>query len=67
MYAEVIFLDKGHPCDLPSLSFSFIQGSSSLTSVKTPGEPLLEGCRLLLFPQLRPHPFPQEVMPSTTQ
>lgn len=35
--------------------------------MKTPGEPLLEGGRLLLFLQLRPHPFPQEVTPSATQ
>lgn len=53
--------------NLPSLSLRFIQGSSSRTSVKTPGDPLLEGGRLLLFPQLRPHPFPQDVTPSATQ
>lgn len=53
--------------NLPSLNLRLIQGSSSLTSVKIPGEPRLEGERLLLFPQLLPHPLPQEVTPSATQ
>lgn len=53
--------------NLLCLSFHLIHGSSSLTSVKRPGDPLLEGWRLLLFPQPRPHPFPQEVIPNTTQ
>lgn len=51
----------------PSRSLCLIHGSSSLTSVKTPGDPLLDGGRMLLFSQLRPHPLPQEVMPSATQ
>lgn len=63
----VLLLQCKWRCDLPSLSFCLIQGSSSLTSVKIPGDPLLEGGRLLLFPQLRPQPLPQEVMPSATQ
>lgn len=52
---------------LPCLIFCLIQGSSSLTSVKIPGDPFFDGCRLPFIPQLRPHPWPQEVIPSTIQ
>lgn len=44
-----------------------IQGRSRLTSVKTPGEPLLDGLLPSLLLQLLPQPFPQDVTPASTQ